>query len=104
MVHRIRDAANFQNSQLGHQFLWHQEPNPRRRIRGRWAQRASPNINSECLTGMGGRDDPMLKYGGRRLAEFVQALIVFGEVALGWGRRRVLRRPTILRPSERLPS
>ena len=66
-----------------------------------------PNVNSECLTRMGRRDDPWLrrtlKYGGRRLAEFMRTLIFFGEVAYGWGRRRALRRPTILRPRKRLP-
>ena len=72
-----------------------------------WAQRLFPNISSECLARMGGRDDPWLrrtlKYGGHRLAEFTRTLIFFGKVAFGWGRRRELRRPTILRPWMRLP-
>ena len=72
-----------------------------------WAQRLFPNISSECLARMGGRDDPWLrrtlKYGGHWLAEFTRTLIFFGKVAFGWGRRRALRRPTILRPWMRLP-
>ena len=37
-------------------------------------------------------------YGTYRLPEYIRTLTIFGELALGWGPRRVARRPTIVRP------